>query len=190
MRTVLTHERVQELADGTRIEIRPCGAETDDCSPDCLKAEIGAAFKRLSARSRELRFAVGLQRLTESQLDYLSNLDHRDRLAWCAIEPTPDGHRGIGLARYVRLKELPAMAEFAVTVVDEYQGRGIGPILLGRLVESARENGIKTLRGYILPSNTAMLSLAERFGARLSPVDEFMRADIEIVPTASGSSAD
>lgn len=180
MATPLMDERVRELADGTRVEIRPCGATSSDCGPDCLKAGIGDAFERLSPRSRELRFAAGLQRLSDSQLSYLSNLDNRDRLAWCAIEPIPDGHRGIGLARYVRLEESPAIAEFAVTVVDAYQGRGIGRILLGRLIESARENGLETLRGYILPSNSAMLRLAERFGARLSSEDEFVRADIEV----------
>lgn len=166
------------LSDGTRFQIRLCSSETDHCDKDCVKAGINTALQHLSERTRQLRFAGGINTLSDSQLDYLASLDNRDRLAWCALEEHGDMKAGAGIARYVRLPDEPDIAEFAITIVDAYQGRGLGAVLLGHLVESARENGIRILRGYVLPSNSAMIRLSKRFDARIEHEDSFLRVDI------------
>jgi RimJ/RimL family protein N-acetyltransferase len=117
--------------------------------------------------------------LSDSQLDYLATLDNKDRLAWCAHEEGDDMN-GAGIARYVRLPDEPDIAEFAITIVDAYQGRGLGSILLGRLIESARENGIRILRGYVLPGNSAMIRLGKRFDAQIKHEDSALRVDIAV----------
>ena len=55
------------------------------------------------------------------------------------------------------------MAEFAVTVIDAYQGRGLGTLLVRLLLEAARSVGVEVLRGYVLEDNTAMLRILQRF---------------------------
>jgi acetyltransferase len=81
----------------------------------------------------------------------------------------------------VRLADTEGAAEFAVTVVDEFQGQGIGSDLLRKLMESARSNSIETLIGYILSSNKGMLALSRRFGAATVQEDSsLIRADIPI----------
>jgi RimJ/RimL family protein N-acetyltransferase len=170
----------ETLPDGTRVLIRLCRSEEDHCGKDCVKAGISTALKRTSERTRQLRFAGGVNTLSDSQLDYLATLDNRDRLAWCAHEAGDDMTTGAGIARYVRLPDEPDIAEFAITIVDAYQGQGLGAILLGRLIESARENGIRILRGYVLPGNSAMIRLGKRFDAQIEHEDSALRVDIAI----------
>ncbi|MES9990797.1 MAG: GNAT family N-acetyltransferase [Candidatus Thiodiazotropha sp.] len=86
-------------------------------------------------------------------------------MAWCAYVAAQEGDRGIALARYIRLDGEDGVAEFALTVVDAFQGQGVGNELLKRLIETARDNRIAILRGYILPSNRPMLNLCEKRGA-------------------------
>lgn len=168
------------LRDGTPCVLRLCRVEAGPCDKECIKRDIDAGMHQLSDRSRRLRFAGGVSRLTEGQLNYLANLDNTDRLAWCAFNITDSQHRGIGLARYMRLPEEPEVAEFAITIIDQYQGRGLGSILLDRLMESAKDNGIRTLRGYVLQENDAMLRLARRAGARKVVEDHLLKVELSL----------
>jgi len=98
-------------------------------------------------------------------------------------------HPGIGVARYVRLRDETDAAEPAVTVVDAYQNRGVGSTLLEVISAAARTNGVKRFRAYVSVDNDPMLHIMRRQGARLE-VDEpgIMRADIPLAetrPTAS-----
>ena len=173
-------QSIVTLGDGTRFRVRLCHSDADLCGKDCVKAGISTALGHLSDRTRRLRFAGGMNTLSEAQLDYLSSLDNRDRLAWCAIEEGESAHKGAGLARYIRLQDEPDVAEFAITIVDAYQGKGLGSLLLGRLIDSARENDIRILRGYVLPGNSAMLRLSKRFDAEIGHEDSFIRVDIDV----------
>lgn len=171
---------VETLPDGTRFLVHLCHSEDNQCDKECVKAGINAALQRLSDRTRQLRFAGGVNTLSDAQLDYLASLDNKDRLAWCAHEESGGLNAGAGIARYVRLPDEPDVAEFAITIVDAFQGRGLGRILLGHLIESARENGIRILRGYVLPGNSAMLHLGKQFDARIEYEDSVLRVDIAV----------
>jgi RimJ/RimL family protein N-acetyltransferase len=171
---------IEELADGTPCRIGLCRLDGAHCDRECVKSEIDSAVRRMSPRSRRLRFATPLNRLSDAQLDYLTDFDQGNRIAWCAFDATGSKDHGIGLARYARLRDDPVTAEFAVAILDPYQRRGLGTVLIGRLIDSARENGIRTLRGYVLPGNEGMLRLGARFRARLSHEDSFLRMDISV----------
>jgi GNAT superfamily N-acetyltransferase len=75
------------------------------------------------------------------------------------------GKPGIAVARFIRLEAESRIAEFAITVIDEYQNRGLGTLLLEILKEVARDRGIDVLRGFLLDDNLAIIRLLERFGA-------------------------
>lgn len=145
------------LRDGTRALIRPIRPE------DKEKLEAGLAL--LSPRSRYLRFHQVIDHLTEEQLRYFTEIDHRDHMAWVAIDEDRPEAPGMGVARYIRLAEDPTIAEAALTVLDEYQGRGLGTVLLAVLGESAVANGIRTFRNYVLGQNRAMLEMFQELGA-------------------------
>jgi RimJ/RimL family protein N-acetyltransferase len=146
-----------ELPDGLRLRIRPVRAED--------KALILEAFARLSSRSRYLRFFAPLHDLSEPMLTALTLADP-DHFAWVALACEGDHEAVAGVARYVRLKD-PHSAELALTVVDAYQGRGIGHLLLDALVLEAVQAGLSRFEGEILGDNLAIRAVLAAAGARL-----------------------
>src|SRR6201996_7910153 len=85
---------------------------------------LADGFARLSARSRQMRFLSPKRSLSAAELRFLTEVDHHDHEAIGALSPA-DG-RGVGIARYIREPSDPAAAEIAVTIVDDWQGRGLG----------------------------------------------------------------
>jgi|SRR5919106_2410391 GNAT superfamily N-acetyltransferase len=148
------------LRDGTMVRIRPIVPEDKDHLVD--------GFRRLSPESRYRRFLSPIDELTPDMLRELTEVDYRDRFAYVAFALDVGGPAlGIGVARYVRLWGEPEVAEAAVTVVDDYQDRGLGTLLLQALGAVALENGIERFRAYALDSNRPLQELAARLGAEM-----------------------
>jgi RimJ/RimL family protein N-acetyltransferase len=145
------------LRDGTVTLLRPIRADDKD--------RLLQGFAELSPESRYLRFHTAVDHLTAAQVRYLTEVDHHDHMAWVALCVEEPGQPGMGVARYVRIPAEPQVAEVAVTVVDRWQGRGLGTLLLGVLVHSAIANGVTVFRNYVLAENEAMLTVLERLGA-------------------------
>jgi GNAT superfamily N-acetyltransferase len=118
---------------------------------------LAEGFARLSAESRQLRFLTSKPRLTPAELRYFTEIDHHDHEALGALDPV-DG-RGLGIARYIRHGEDPEGAEVAVTVIDEWQRRGLGTELLNRLVDRARQEGIGHFTALVAADNEGVLGM-------------------------------
>jgi GNAT superfamily N-acetyltransferase len=110
----------------------------------------------------------GKGRLSEEELRYLTELDWSKHQAWIAVDPNREGEPVVGVARCVRLEDRPHVAEPAVAVIDAFQGKGLGTLLLSVLVESALQAGIDTFRGIVLGSNADMLEIFRQLGAQTS----------------------
>lgn len=172
---MLEPEFKTKLKDGTNVLIRT----VNPCDEQC----ISDGFDRLSARSRHLRFFSPINKLSDAQLTYLTDVDNVNHVVIAAAEAAGGDPTGIGLARYIRLKQESDIAEFAVSITDDYQGRGVGAILLDLLIEHAKENCIRILRGYVLNSNKPMITLLERRDAkRIMDEDGSLRFDLHINP--------
>jgi acetyltransferase len=141
------------LLDGSTVRSRPI-------RPEDAAHEI-RFFERLSERSRYMRFRNYLPHLTPKLLERFTQLDYDRELALVALEP--GGGEFIAVGRYAPNPD-GRSAEFALTVADAWQGRGVGHALLERLCACAREAGYEALYGYILDTNREMLELAERLG--------------------------
>jgi len=168
-------ERLRDGADALLRSIRP---EDRD--------RLAEAFGRLSPTSRYLRFHADVERLSDAQLDFLTRVDHHDHEAIVALDRRRPERPGLGVARYVRDPDDPTVAEAAVTVADEHQGRGVGTVLLGALATRARSAGITTFRSYVLDGNTMMLRVFDDLGAHRER-DEAgpWRVDLEIPEDAA-----
>jgi RimJ/RimL family protein N-acetyltransferase len=142
------------LTDGSTVALRPL-QRTD-------RAGLDAAVAGLSDRSRYLRFATAKPRLSARELDRLTDIDHRRHEALLGIDPRT--HRGIAVARYVELQDSPGVVEVAVTVADAWQGRGLGTLLLHRIVARAREEGHATVRAEVLSQNARSRAMLRRAG--------------------------
>lgn len=140
------------LRDGAPVEVRP--VEPDD------RAALVEGFERLSPESRYRRFFGPMPRLSDRDLDYLTRVDHHDHEALVAVDAlTGDG---IGVARYVRTG--PDVAEPAIVVADDWQGRGVGGLLLDALAERATEEGVRRFEAPVLATNHEAIALLERLG--------------------------
>jgi acetyltransferase len=145
------------LKDGTQVVIRPIRPEDAN--------NLQATFRRLSMESIYLRFHSFKKELPDEEAHYLATLDYTTRMAFVAICKENDQEIVVGVARYVLLDMgKTEMAESAVVVADEYQSRGIGKLLLQRLVIYARARGIRYLRGNLQVGNNRMLDLVRRGG--------------------------
>lgn len=140
------------LRDGSRITLRPI--EPDD------RATLAAGFERLSPESRYRRFFGPVAQLRERDLDYLTRVDHHDHEAIVAVDPATA--QGVGVARYVRTG--PEVAEPAMVVADDWQGRGLARLLLDALAERAAEEGVRRFEAPVLAGNDAAISALERLG--------------------------
>ncbi len=133
-------------------------------------------FEQLGPESRYKRFLSPVADLTSAQLDYLTDIDHHDHEALVAIA---DGV-GVGVARFVRLEPDGPRAEVAVAVGDDWQGRGLGTILLDRLSRRAREEGVTTFTAAVLTDNQAVIDLLGALGSTSSRRGEPGQLDLEI----------
>jgi GNAT superfamily N-acetyltransferase len=126
------------------------------------KQALTDGFERLSEQSRYRRFLSPHASLSDAELRYFTEIDHRDHEALVAIDPRTG--QGVGVARYVRSTEDPVSAELAVAVVDDWQRLGVGTRLATALADRARDEGITMFTGLVLAENELMLNLAAELG--------------------------
>ncbi len=144
--------RVVELRDGTKALIRPIEPGDRD--------RLNEGFKGASAESIFLRFLTPTPRLSSSQLDYLTAVDHVCHEALIAVDP--ETGQSFGTARYIRYHDRPETAEFAIGVGDRWMRIGLGTALLSALVARAREEDIDQLTGVTHSENLAIRRLVEK----------------------------
>ncbi len=159
---------VAQTKRGETFSVRP--VHPDD------KWTLADAFTRLSPETRYNRFLVPSERLSNSQLAYLTELDFHDHVAWGAI----DGDNPVAIGRFIRFDDDHTSADFALTVFDTHQGRGIGPMLLEILAVSARSRGISRFHFDVLAENDPMLSVLRRYGADVEPDGDLVHAVLEV----------
>lgn len=173
--------RMPSLRDGSEVIIRqitPADAPT-----------LAAAFERLSDESRALRFLGANTSLSPHDLRYLTEIDGHAHEALGAIDPLTG--QGVGVARFVRLAPDGRVAEVAVTVVDAWQGRGLGTLLLEQLSDRARAEGIERYTALVEGENRAVVTLLQHIGAEVRHEDVGSGAvehQVEIAPTGLGNS--
>ncbi len=177
---VIRQRPVLSLADGSIFTVRPVTG--DD------KRLILTGFDQLSERSRYFRFLSPMPSLSRGQLAYLSELDHRHHVAIGIL----DGDKPVAIGRFVRFDEDPTAADVALTVIDAYQGRGVGRVTIEVLAMLARHRDIRWMHFDVLAENTAMLALLDRLDAVRTPSGPVVHAvlDVETVPIPVGMSGD
>jgi RimJ/RimL family protein N-acetyltransferase len=94
----------------------------------------------------------------------LTEVDYHDQFAWVAFTADQAGIWLVGAARYFRLSPSSDKAEAAVAVIDDYQGRGLGTMLLAMLARTAREHDIRSFIAYVQPVNSRVIRLARKAG--------------------------
>ena len=163
-----------ELDDGTPFVIRPL-RPTDGPG-------LEAAFAQMSPRSRYLRFFTVRERLGKELVSSLTDIDHDRHRAWVVADPTSPSDvgtaegRGFAVARLIVVEDDPKVAEASLAVMDDYQGRGFGRLLLELLIGTAQDVGIEFIRFETLYENKGMRALLS--GLDVERNDELSERDV------------
>lgn len=145
------------LFDGSAATLRPIRASD---------MELERAFVRnLSPQSKFKRFMGELKELSPEQLHAFTHPDHAREAAYVVIRSTPAGEEEIAVARFAIGPDAES-CEFAITVADAWQGKGVAGRLMRALIRDASARGLKRMEGFVLGANTRMLEFVRKLGFR------------------------
>ncbi|MCK8515486.1 bifunctional acetate--CoA ligase family protein/GNAT family N-acetyltransferase [Methylonatrum kenyense] len=148
------------LRDGSSVLLRPIRPED---------ADMEAAFVRsLSPRSRYLRFMEHMSELSTSMLVRFTQIDYDREMALVALSGDGGEATQVGVARYI-INPDGESCEFALVVSDDWQGRGLGRVLMEALMHCAEQRGLSRIEGQVLSANQGMLALMQRLGFERRP---------------------
>ncbi len=145
---------VETLPDGTTVEIRAQ-------KPEDREAILGE-MQHASADTLYHRFFAVKRALSPKEEHFFFDIDFVHHVVVLAVTRTDGKPRIIGGARFIMTE--PGKAEVAFSVVDEYQGHGLGAILMRHITTAARASGVKEFVAEVLTDNVAMLAVFEHAG--------------------------
>jgi acetyltransferase len=145
-----------KAADGTLVTLRPI-EPSDFALEQAFVAGLSAAtgYRRL----------LSARRLSREELRRFTEIDSECEFAVIATTAHDGVEQQVGVARYVK-QNCADEAEFAIVLSDDWQGRGLGGILLSSLIAEARQRGVRRLIGTTMSENSGMLALARKLGFR------------------------
>lgn len=145
------------LKDGTQVFIRPILPSDAPL--------LQENFRRLSLESIYMRFLESFRELSDERAREFATVDYQNRMAFVAVVLENDEPQIVGVARYAMLgKERPGMAESAIIVLDDYQSRGMGMLLMRHLVLYAQAHGVKGFVGTIHATNNRIMKFIQKSG--------------------------
>ena len=146
------------LKSGRQITIRPIRGEDE---PNHLEL-----FNRLSPESIRLRYFYSRGVPSHDELANWTQIDYEREMAFIATAPRLDGEPGnetLGVVRTTTDAD-NVSAEFAVVILDELQGEGLGKMLMSKMIDYCRERGTLEIMGTTMTTNQGMQMLAKRLG--------------------------
>jgi GNAT superfamily N-acetyltransferase len=149
----------ERLPDGAPILIRPIRA--DD------KRFLEDGLRHLSDESVHRRFLSPKRTFSRAELRYLTEVDGRDHVALVAEYPGEPVRRVIAVGRFIRLPHDRTTAEAAITVADDWQGRGVGSLFAEKLARAARQRGITRFTATMSSDNVPAHKLMNKLTAEL-----------------------
>jgi ribosomal protein S18 acetylase RimI-like enzyme len=158
-----TYTAKEHLRDGRPIEIR--ALHKDD------REDMLAAVGRTSGASLQRRF-FGIKRgFSEAETTFFMDIDFEKHVALVVLLDEDGQPAIVGGGRYMLVRD--GEAELAFLVIDTYQGKGIGRLLMKHLIAIARAKGLRALTAEVLPENAAMLRLFRDFDFKTVPQRDF-----------------
>jgi acetyltransferase len=146
-------ETTSALRDGTIVRLRPIRPEDEPLLQDLAQS--------MSPEDRRLRYFTAMKGLGHQLAARLAQIDYDREMALVA-QPA-DADRALGVARFSADPD-NRRAEYAVEVRGDWKGRGLGYLLMTRLIEVARGRGVGELVGEVLSENRAMLRMCRDLG--------------------------
>ncbi|HEU4536441.1 MAG TPA: GNAT family N-acetyltransferase, partial [Polyangiaceae bacterium] len=147
------------LPGGDEVLVRP--ARLADEGP------LQAFFYRLSEDSVYRRFFGAKQAFSHAEMQALVDLDYEKNLALVACAPEGEGEAVVGVAVY-EADPATGLADVAFVVRDDWQGRGLGTLLMRRIAAAGRARGLRGFTADVLANNQRMLDVFHESGLEVS----------------------
>ena len=157
------------LRDGTTAGLRPVYPGDQQ---ELMRGEL------FSARTRYQRF-LGPGQVTAALARYLTEVDYVDHFAWVALD---GADVLVGGVTYVRSASDPALADISLMINDEFQGRGLGTLLIGAVAIAARRNGISRFCADVLAENAPARAILNHAGITWEPAEAGVKHGLVAVP--------
>jgi acetyltransferase len=154
------------LEDGTPVLLRPMRPEDEALAEELLE--------NCSEQTLYFRYFRLIKSFPHSFLIRFTQNDYDREIGLAAFGTPPGPEVMMGVGRLVMTPDR-STAEFAVIVADPWHGKGLGEKLISRVIEIARDNGVKSLWGEVLAENVPMLGLVKKMGFTLQPPEEGLR---------------
>jgi protein lysine acetyltransferase len=138
------------LPDGTRLRLRPV-------FPDDMNRLLQASA--LASEQTRYRRFFSAGDISPATARYLTEVDYVDHFVWVAMDDDDVAVAGVS---YVRSQADPEVADISFSVFDEYQGRGVGTLLMGAIAVAAHHCGISHFTADVLAENRPMLAILDR----------------------------
>jgi acetyltransferase len=169
----------EELRDGTPVTIRPIRPEDEP-----LMVKFHETLSEESVYMRYFHMMNLDQRTAHDRLTRICFIDYDREMALIAEHTDPEtGERDIlGVSRLSRRGAVPDEAEFSVLVSDRFQRRGVGTLLVSRILEVGRAEDLRRITAEILFDNRPMQSISKKLGFHLRRDTEEMvvKADLDL----------
>ena len=159
------------LSDGTRVLMRPLRPEDAALYPDFIA--------HVTPQDARLRFFVAIRELSEERIAELTQLDYSRAMAFIAIDAASGAM--LGVVR-LHLDADTRSGEYAVILRSDLKGRGLGWLLMQRIIEYARSIGLERVHGQVLAENTTMLRMCGELGFEIR--DDLHSKGIKVVTLA------
>lgn len=143
----------EKLKDGTSVIIRPIKPEDEPLLKDL--------FKNLSEKSTLLRFQQPNKPLSKSDLIRFCHIDYDQEMTLVALIKENNSEKIIGAAHLMKTYE--DIAELSIEIIDQFQGKGLGTILVGKLLDFAKNYGYRKIWMEIRKENLPMIKLALKY---------------------------
>lgn len=134
------------------------------------KELLKTGLETLSSESIRQRFFASKKEFTPNELKFLTEVDQTNHLALVIIHHYGGKLSPAGVVRAIKNKERPTFAEIGVTIIDNYQGKGLGIKLLDEIAKQALKVEITHFFGEFHTSNMKMTKLLEKFSKSRSPL--------------------
>ncbi|MBX3589979.1 MAG: bifunctional acetate--CoA ligase family protein/GNAT family N-acetyltransferase [Burkholderiaceae bacterium] len=152
-------EQPARLRDGRDILLRPIRPEDEPAHH--------ALIARMSPEDLRLRFFSYVRELRHAQMARLTQVDYDREMAFIATAPDEHGEpETLGVVRTVTDPDNES-AEFAVLVRSDLKGKGLGSMLMKKIIDYCRSRGTAEIKGLVLASNESMIGLARSLGFRI-----------------------
>lgn len=150
---------VERLKSGEEVTVRPLRMSDEEPLQDL--------FYRLSDQSTYRRFLAFKRTHPHEEMQDLVDLDFQGNMALVVTATRECTEELVAMARY-DVEPATRLAEIAFVVRDEWQGKGLGTLLMQRLTAIARARGLAGFSAEVHSSNKPMMVVFHNSGHKLT----------------------